>query len=48
MGKIVYIDESRLDALPVVQTMEGEFLDLNTNGNIKIVSLLTSNEVQEA
>ena len=48
VGKIVYIDESRLDALPVVQTMEGDFLDLNTNGNIKIVSLLTSDEVQGA
>ena len=48
VGKIVYIDESRLDALPVVQTMEGDFLDLNTNGNIKIVSLLTSEEVQGA
>lgn len=48
VGKIVYIDESRLDALPVVQTMEGDFLDLNTKGNIKIVSLMTNDEVQEA
>ncbi len=48
VGKIVYIDESRLDALPIVQTMEGEFLDLNKNSNVKIVSLLTNDEVQEA
>ena len=47
VGKIVYIDESRLDALPIVQTMEGDFLDLNKNSNIKIVSLLTNDEVQK-
>ena len=44
---MVYIDESRLDALPIVQTMEGDFLDLNKNSNIKIVSLLTNDEVQK-
>ena len=48
VGKIVYIDESRLDALPVVQTMKGDFLDLNKNSSVKILSLLTSHEVQEA
>ena len=48
VGKIVYIDESRLDTLPIVQTMEGEFLDLNKNGSVRIVSLLTNNEMQEA
>ncbi|WP_314626524.1 HD domain-containing phosphohydrolase [uncultured Selenomonas sp.] len=48
VGKIVYIDESRIDGLPVVQTMSGEFLDLNKNSRIKVVSLITSDEVQEA
>lgn len=45
-GKIVYIDESRLDALPVVQTTEGAFLDLNKRQDIHIESLLTSNEME--
>lgn len=48
VGKIVYIDESRLDALPIVQTMSGDFLDLNKGGKVKIVSLITSDEVQGA
>lgn len=40
-AKIVYIDESRLVSLPVVQTMEGEFIDLNRQTDIKINHLLT-------
>lgn len=45
-GKIVYIDESRMNALPVVQTREGEFLDLNTTQSIKVEYLLPSGEVE--
>ena len=44
-GKIVYIDESRLDALPIVQTMDGAFVDLNTLSSIRIESMLASEEM---
>ena len=44
-AKIVYMDESRLFSLPVVQTMEGEFIDLNRQADIKINHLLTSTEL---
>ena len=44
-AKIVYIAESRVTALPIVQTTKNEFIDLNTNHNIKIEALLTANEV---
>lgn len=44
-GKIVYIDESRLNALPVVQTMDGAFVDLNMMSSIRVDSLLTSKEM---
>lgn len=46
-GKIIYIDESRLTSLPVVQTMGGEFMDLNLRSNIRVEFLLTSREVEE-
>lgn len=44
-GRIVYIDESRVTSLPVVQTSRGEFIDLNTNREIKVQYLLTAQEV---
>lgn len=44
-AKIVYIDESRLVSLPVVQTMEGAFIDLNRNRDIQITHLLTNTEI---
>ena len=44
-GKIVYIDESRINALPIVQTMDGAFVDLNTLSSIRVESLLTSKEM---
>lgn len=47
-GKIVYIDESRLTALPIVQTTSGEFLDLNRRSDIKVESLLRSYEIETA
>ena len=46
-GKIIYIDESRLAALPVVQTMDGEFMDLNLRTDVKAEYLLTSREIEE-
>lgn len=46
-GKIIYIDESRLASLPVVQTMEGDFIDLNIRTDIKVEYLLTSREIEE-
>ena len=46
-GKIIYIDESRLASLPVVQTMDGEFMDLNLRTDVKAEYLLTSREIEE-
>ena len=46
-GKIIYIDESRLASLPVVQTMDGEFMDLNLRTDVKVEYLLTSREIEE-
>jgi putative nucleotidyltransferase with HDIG domain len=44
-GKIVYLDESRMQSLPIVQTRQGEFIDLNKASDVKIVALLTEDEV---
>lgn len=44
-GKIVYLDESRVRSLPVVQTEQGEFIDLNKNRDIKVECILTADEV---
>ncbi|WP_074671820.1 HD-GYP domain-containing protein [Selenomonas ruminantium] len=44
-GQIVYLDESRVRSLPVVQTEKGEFIDLNKNRDIKVECILTANEV---
>ena len=44
-AKIVYIDETRIFALPIVQTLKNEFIDLNRRADIKIEALLTANEV---
>ena len=43
-AKIVYLDDSRVTALPVVQTTKGEFLDLNRRTDIKVDALLTAHE----
>ena len=45
-ARIVYIDESRVSALPTVQTLQNEFIDLNRRSDIKIESLLTAREVE--
>ncbi|MFA6848867.1 MAG: HD domain-containing phosphohydrolase [Selenomonadaceae bacterium] len=44
-GKIVYLDESRMQSLPIVQTSLGEFIDLNTTPDVKVSALLTEDEV---
>ena len=44
-AKIVYMDSSRVTALPVVQTPKGEFIDLNKSSDLKVDALLTANEV---
>ena len=44
-AKIVYIDSSRITALPIVQTINDDFIDLNRRTDLKIDSLLTANEV---
>lgn len=38
-AKIVYIDESRISALPIVQCETGEFIDLNKEKEIHILEL---------
>lgn len=44
-AKIVYLDDSRVTSLPVVQTVKGEFIDLNRRNDLKVDALLTANEV---
>lgn len=40
-AKIIYIDQSRTNSLPIVETPEGKFYDLAHDGRVKIVELLT-------
>ena len=44
-GRIVYLDESRIRSLPVVQTDKGEFFDLNQRRDVKVECILTASEV---
>ena len=44
-GRIVYIDESRVTAMPVVQLTDGGFIDLNTVKDITVVEILTAAQV---
>lgn len=44
-AKIIYIDESRMVSLPVVQCVNGEFIDLNKNSGIVITELLSSGDL---
>lgn len=46
-ARIVYLDESRIRSLPVVQTLGGEFIDLGKNRDIKVTCILTANEVRD-
>ena len=43
-GKIVYLDDSRVTSLPVVQTTKGDFIDLNRRSDLKVDALLTAQE----
>ncbi|MDO4203244.1 MAG: HD domain-containing phosphohydrolase [Selenomonadaceae bacterium] len=43
-AKIVFIDETRVNAMPMVQTESGKFIDLNTSSDVKLEYLLTSEE----
>ena len=43
-AKIVYIDDSRVTALPIVQTVKGDFIDLNRRTDLKVDALLTAQE----
>ncbi len=45
-ARIVYIDESRVTSLPVVQTIKDEFIDLNRRKDIKVESILTARELE--
>ena len=44
-GRIVYIDEARVTAQPVVQTVKNEFIDLNKRNDLKVEALLTAREI---
>ena len=46
-GRIVYIDESRVTAMPVVQLVDGGFIDLNTVKDITVVEIMTAAEVSK-
>ena len=47
-AKIIYIDQSRTNSLPIVETTEGKFYDLAHDGRVKIVELLTLSEAMGA
>lgn len=44
-AKIVYIDEMRVTAQPIVQITKNEFIDLNKSTSLKVEALLTAREV---
>ena len=46
-GRIVYIDQSRVTAMPVVQLVDGGFIDLNTVKDITVVEIMTAAEVSK-
>ena len=43
-AKIIYIDQSRTNSLPIVETTEGKFYDLAHDGRVKVAELLTVSE----
>ena len=43
-AKIIYIDQSRTNSLPIVETTEGKFYDLAHDGRVKIAELMTVSE----
>ena len=46
-GRIVYIDESRVTAMPVVQLVDGGFIDLNTVKDLTVVEIMTATDVSK-
>ena len=46
-GRIVYIDESRVTAMPVVQLADGGFIDLNTVKDLTVVEIMTASDVSK-
>ena len=46
-GRIVYIDESRVTAMPVVQLADGGFIDLNTVKDLTVVESMTASDVSK-
>ena len=46
-AKIIYIDQSRTNSLPIVETTKGEFYDLAHDSRTKIAELLTLREATE-
>ena len=46
-GRIVYIDESRVTAMPVVQLSDGGFVDLNTVKDLTVVEIMTATDVSK-
>ena len=44
-GRIVYIPESHIGALPMVQTIYDNFIDLEHRKDIKIKTILTAREL---
>ena len=46
-GRIVYIDESRVTAMPVIQLADGGFIDLNTVKDITVVEIMTASDVSK-
>lgn len=45
-GRIVYIAESRVTSLPLIQTVKNEFIDLNARTDLRIESILTAREAE--
>ena len=46
-GRIVYVDESRVTAMPVVQLADGGFIDLNTVKDLTVVEIMTASDVSK-
>ena len=44
-AKIIYIDQSRTSALPIVETEDGNFWDIATKQGVDITCLLTYDEL---
>lgn len=47
IAHIVYIDESRVSALPIVRHLSGDFVNLATEKRVRIDHVLTADELDE-